>query len=126
VAVVVMIETVKGVEHVDEIAQVPGVDVLYVGPGDLALSLGVPLHPQDRTPEEAGRHAEAVERVRASCERTGKVAGIHTGDGQTARQYAEEGFQMVTVVSDMGLIAAGGRRELAVVRSLKPSSDSPV
>lgn len=108
----VMVETREGLEKVEEIAATPGLDGIYVGPADLALSLG--LAPTLEITENA--HVEAVDRIRDACRRNGIVAGIHCGSGEWARKHAEAGFQVVTVTMDTKLLTEAARRELDVAR----------
>jgi 4-hydroxy-2-oxoheptanedioate aldolase len=115
-ACVVMVETAEGLRNVDAIAATPGVDAIYIGPGDLALGLGLSAWSEDWNSEEAAVHREAVERIRSACRRHGVAAGFHCGDGESARRYLDDGFLMVTVATDLGLIATGGRSELAAAR----------
>ena len=119
-ACVVMIETAEGVRNADAIAATPGVDAVYIGPGDLALGLGLSAWSEDWSPDEAKIHAEAIERIRLACVRHGVAPGMHTGNGVTARRYLDQGFLMLTVVSDIGLITGGGPVQLAIARG--PSS----
>jgi 4-hydroxy-2-oxoheptanedioate aldolase len=109
----VMVETGEGLERVDEIAATPGLDGIYIGPSDLALSLGLPPTLDVREEE----HAEAIERIREACHRNGIAAGIHSPDGQWARRHAEAGFEIVTVATDAALLRAATLRELDVARA---------
>ena len=97
---IVMIETRQGLERVEEIAAVPGVDGIYVGPADLAISLG--LAPTMDVTERA--HVEAVRRIREACRKHGIVVGIHAASGEWAKRHAEAGFDMVTVATDATLL----------------------
>lgn len=106
------VETRAGLENVEEICATPGLDGVYIGPADLALSLGIP---QDRTAEDP-RHAEAVERIRAACEKNGLAAGMHSTSGALARQYAEQGFSMLNVGADHLLLGAAVEREVREAR----------
>lgn len=107
-----MIETRDGLEAADEICAVDGVTGVYIGPSDLALSLG--FDPQAERPAE---HAEAIERVRAACERAGIVPAVHAMNGAEAKQRSEQGFRMVTVTADAALLAIGALTELAAARA---------
>ena len=108
----VMVETREALDRVDEIASTPGLDGIYVGPSDLALSLGLPP-----TLEIGGEeHAEAIERVREACARNGIAAGIQAPSGEWARRHAEAGFDMVTVATDASLLRGAALAELAAVR----------
>lgn len=112
----VMIETGAGVERADEIASTPGLDGIYIGPGDLGLSLGMaPGRPRDD--DQKARFAAAIDRVLRACQDAGIVAGIHTGDGATAAGWVRRGFRWVTVVSEYGLVINGATRELAACRA---------
>jgi 4-hydroxy-2-oxoheptanedioate aldolase len=119
-ACVLMIETKDGLANLDEIAATPGVDALYVGPGDLALGLGMSWDSSRWSPSEAEAHASAIERIRRAAVRNGIAPGIHVGDGATSARYIEQGFQMLTVASDLGLITVFGAPELALARAAVP------
>lgn len=93
----VMVESASAVERVDDIAGVSGVDGIYVGPADLAVSMG--LLPGSR---DAGLEA-AIERVRGACAAAGVVAAIHATDGAEARRRLDQGFAMATCGTDLGL-----------------------
>jgi 4-hydroxy-2-oxoheptanedioate aldolase len=115
VACIVMVETATGLRNVDEIAATPGIAAVYVGPGDLALSLGLPLGGL-RSADEEGTHASAVEAIRVACDRAGIAAGIYVGDGVAARRYIEAGFRIVTASIDYTVLETGSRRDLAAAR----------
>jgi 4-hydroxy-2-oxoheptanedioate aldolase len=103
VACIVMVETQEGLDNLDEICETPGVDAIYVGPADLALSLGLPPAYEHDEP----RHADAITKIRDACQRHGVVAGIHCADGEMAARRIDEGFQMVTVGQDLGVLGSG-------------------
>lgn len=109
-----MIETRAGLDASDDICATPGVDGVYIGPSDLALSLGdQPARGASPSPE----HSAAVERIREACERAGIVPGIHCYDGAGGKVRVEEGFRLVTVCADATLLALAGASELAAARS---------
>ncbi|HVW44314.1 MAG TPA: aldolase/citrate lyase family protein [Amycolatopsis sp.] len=95
----VMIETAAGVAKAGEIAAVPGVHGVYVGPGDLAVSLGLP--PAEGPRHE--RHRAAVRDICDACQAAGIAAGI-TGD---PRAEVARGFRMVTAGSDIAFLSSG-------------------
>jgi 2-keto-3-deoxy-L-rhamnonate aldolase RhmA len=72
--------------------------------------------PDDWTPAEAKLHADTVERIRLACVANGVAPGMHTGDGAVARRYLEGGFQMVTVINELGLITVGAKAHMAMAR----------
>jgi 4-hydroxy-2-oxoheptanedioate aldolase len=102
----VMIETRAGLERAEEIAATPGLDGIYIGPSDLALTLG--LQPTLRL--EHPPVLEAIERVRAVCAGAGVLAGLHCLAAEDAAEHAGR-FAMVTAGGDalhlQGALAAG-------------------
>jgi 4-hydroxy-2-oxoheptanedioate aldolase len=112
VVCLVMVETREALERVGEIAATPGLDGVYIGPSDLALSLGLP--PTLEIME--GEHAEAVERIREACHEHGIAAGIHAPSGEWARRHAQAGFDLITVASDAPLLRGAASREMTTAR----------
>jgi 4-hydroxy-2-oxoheptanedioate aldolase len=108
----VMVETREALERVDEIAATPGLDGIYVGPSDLALSLGLP--PTLEVKE--GEHVEAVRRIREACHEHEIAAGIHAPSGEWAKRHAEAGFDLITVATDAPLLRGAALKELTVAR----------
>ena len=116
-ACVLMVETKDGLANLDAIASTPGIDAIYIGPGDLALGLGMGWDAESRSASENEAHAAAVEKIRKACERHGVAPGIHVGDAETSYRYIEQGFRLLTVASDIGLIFGGAAATLERVRS---------
>jgi 2-keto-3-deoxy-L-rhamnonate aldolase RhmA len=98
----VMIETRTGVENAKEIADVEGVDFVFIGTGDLSLSL-------DEFPAPGAKHAQALAEILAACRRAGKACGAFTGSVEAAARRRAEGFVLVTVSTDVDLIRDGFR-----------------
>ena len=113
VVCVIMIETVKGVENVDEILAVPGVDVVLIGPNDLALSESGTLEASARKP----RDRELVGRVLEACGRAGVVVATSVGGLDDARQWLDVGIKMIGV-SDVDLL---GGACVEALRALRPT-----
>jgi len=90
------IEDMEGIENAEAIASVDGVDIGFLGPGDLAMSMGV-------APGHAD-HEAALQRFREGCQRVGKPSGIPLGDGVSARQRIAEGFQFIDVSNDFRML----------------------
>ncbi|MFK5581830.1 HpcH/HpaI aldolase family protein [Serinicoccus sp. LYQ131] len=107
----VMVETQEGLDRVDEIAATPGVDVIYVGPADLSLALGLPPAYEHEDPV----HADAVAKIQSACDRHGVVAGVHCTGGEMGARRISQGFRMTTLVNDLALVRSGGTHELAAV-----------
>ena len=112
IACIVMIETQAGLDNLDAIVSTPGVSGVYVGPADLALSLGLP--PRGDTDEP--RHLAAVEHILATCKRLGVPAGIHTGGLEWSKRRLAMGFDFVTLGTDVGFMMQAASGDLAAVR----------
>lgn len=95
------VECATGVANAAEIARVEGVDVLFVGPGDLSANLGAMGNPS------APHVQEAITSVLTAAKAAGKAAGILAPNPKDADHYIESGFTMVAVGSDLGLLARG-------------------
>jgi 2-dehydro-3-deoxyglucarate aldolase len=98
IAVVVQIESCAGVAAASEIAAVNGVDALFVGPSDLAAAygrLGNPNHPDVQA---------AIAEVQAAGIAAGKTIGILAPAEADARRYLKQGFNLVAVGSDLGVL----------------------
>lgn len=108
----VMIETAKGVDNAEAICSVEGVDGVYLGPADLAITYGLPPGLDQRS----GPVFDAMETVIATCAAHGIVAGIHTPSGEAARRMTDMGFRMATIASDVMLLSAAAGAELSVAR----------
>ena len=92
-----MIETTTALESLDEILSVAGVNIVYVGPSDLSMNLG--LGPGDHDGEEA--FDEVLSMIVDACERHGVMPGIHANAALAPRRL-DQGFTMVTVAEDLG------------------------
>jgi 2-keto-3-deoxy-L-rhamnonate aldolase RhmA len=100
VTVGAMIETRTGVENASAIAAAVGVDYVFIGSGDLALSLGVT--PQDTQPLEA-----AIRAVLEACAAAGKPCGIFTMNAADARLRTTQGFSPTVAANDLSVVMAG-------------------
>jgi len=107
----VQLESIQAVENAEAIMSVPGVNGCWVGPADLAFSLGI--HPRDAAKDD--RHARALERVVAVCRDTGKVPGLSCSGPEEARDRAAQGFRYLTAGGDMGLMLAAAKAGLVTM-----------
>jgi 4-hydroxy-2-oxoheptanedioate aldolase len=112
VSVFVMIETAQGLSALDEICAVPGLTGIYVGPADLAISLG--YGPADAW--SATALLDAYARIHASASAAGLVAGIHAGVGKSGKAMAELGFRMITLASESQALRRGAAEHLREVQ----------
>ena len=107
-SVFAMIETAPGLSALDEICAVPGLSGVYVGPADLAISLG-------HKPSEAWTDPEireAMARIQSAASAAGVVAGIHAGAGKPGKAMSELGFRMITLTSESQALRRGAAEHL--------------
>jgi 2-dehydro-3-deoxyglucarate aldolase/4-hydroxy-2-oxoheptanedioate aldolase len=112
ILVAVMIETAKGMENAAAIAAVPGVDMVFIGPFDLSLSIGA-------FPDFGPRHQEALETIKSATLAQGKYIGIFTPHGAAAADRRAQGFQMVILANDQDLVQSPSK---AQVERFRPGS----
>ena len=101
ITVIVQLETLEALWRIDEIASVEGIDAIFVGPADLAASMGHIGQLGAAEVQDAIR--EAVGRINA-C---GKPAGILSVSNEMTQVYINDGFTFVAVGSDVNLLTAG-------------------
>ena len=98
---VVQIETEEGVNNAPEIAAVDGVDVLFIGPLDLSVSLGIPQE------FENPKFLSAMDSVSTACKENNKAAGILVPNLDYLEKWIAKGFTFLVVGSDGGVMASG-------------------
>jgi 4-hydroxy-2-oxoheptanedioate aldolase len=108
-----MIESRAALDAVAEIAAVPGLDGLFVGPNDLALSLG--LRPGLTPPAPASRRA--WERICEVAHAAGLYAGTFCADGATAARLTRLGYDLVTPGNDVAQLLAGTAAAISAARA---------
>lgn len=109
VSVFAMIETAAGLDAVADICAVPGLAGVYVGPADLAISLGEGVVKAVSQPKVR----DAIVRVQQAAAAAGAVAGIHAGDGVTGKELAALGFQLITLAPESQALRRGAIAHLA-------------
>ena len=111
--VAVQIESTQALENLDEILSVPGIDVAFVGPNDLHAQLG--LVPSTEGDEPA--FVEALDRLRVSGREHHVALGIFSRDGEAAARRVSQGFQMVSVTTDINSMITAAAHHLRVARA---------
>lgn len=107
--IIVQIETPQAVENIREIVSLEGIDVAFVGPSDLTMTLGLIDNRSDP------RVKEAMKKVVAACNDAGKAAGVMAGNLDEAKQAVEMGFRFISLGSDLRYLANGSKQFLAAV-----------
>ncbi len=109
ILVIPQIEDMEGIHNTEAIMSVEGIDVGFLGPGDLSLAMGVERgHPD---------HEAAIQKFLAGCKKVGKPCGIPERDIEVARKRIAEGFQFMDVASDLRMLEATAQQILAAVRA---------
>lgn len=100
ICIIAQIETPEAVKAAENIAQVDGIDALFVGPSDLSTNMGHLIQPQQPDVQEAIVH------VQQSAQRAGKPVGILAPAQKDAEHYLSLGYTLMAVGSDQGLLIA--------------------
>ena len=108
--VILQIERRQAIEDIDALLSVEGVDVAFVGPGDLSIDLGVPG--QSDHPVVI----QAIDRVLESCERHNVVPGIHLNNADPLVEWIRKGARMITWSTDIWMLRLSGSQALGQLR----------
>jgi 2-keto-3-deoxy-L-rhamnonate aldolase RhmA len=111
---VLQIESREGLENVEEIAATPGLDVLFVGPYDLTISMGIA---EEFRGDQFWR---AVERVVAACRSNRVAPGLQTGDKWIFREAQKRGVRFLLYSNDVTVLFEGYRDAIAELREPAP------
>ena len=110
ICVILQIETKKGLDNLEAIAAVPGVDGLFIGPSDLGASLGYGGNQQH--PDLRATVIKTIDRIHAA----GKPAGLLTGDAELRRMALEAGVDFLALGVDAAILTRGAETLLASFR----------
>ncbi|WAH60661.1 aldolase/citrate lyase family protein [Pseudomonas silvicola] len=99
----IQIETAEGLQNIEEIAAVEGIDVIFIGPGDLSVSLNA------MGPENAARLNQAITTIIEVSERAGKVTGMFRMSADDVNDWRGFGVSFFVVASDTMFLAAGAQ-----------------
>ena len=105
------IEDLEGADNTEAIMAVDGMDVAYIGPSDLALSMGLTSADMFTNAD----HAAAIAKVLAGAQANGKPAGLPAPTVERARQLIAQGFTMLDYSSDYRILQAAVVEQLAAV-----------
>jgi 4-hydroxy-2-oxoheptanedioate aldolase len=108
--VIVMVETASALDDLDAILAVDGLDGIYVGPGDLSLSLEL------TGDEHRGELREVLSSIIARAVGSGLPVGVHAASGEDAAGFAAEGATIVTAAADIVALSAAVAHHLDVAR----------
>lgn len=123
ICVLVQVESKKGLDNLDEILKVDGVDGVFIGPADLSAALGYRGHPGHEDVQKI--IVDSIHKIRAA----GKAAGILSADEKLAQHYLTLGTEFVAVGVDTSLLMKSLKQLLAKFKSSpakEPSSSTSI
>lgn len=115
--VVAQIESREGVANAADIAAIDGVDVLFVGPLDLSIDLGM------RGQQSHQAFRDSLRQVVQAARQHGKAAGILARNMEQAAEFLAMGFVFISVGSDRGLVSSGMGKNADAFAALKAGAE---
>ncbi len=115
---IVQVESVKGIENLDDILRVEGVDGVFIGPADLAASMGYLGQPEN--PEVKATIENALKKIRQAE----KIAGIMAVVKRNADHYATHGANMIATAIDTLLLANAATQNIENYKQLTTNSSN--
>jgi 4-hydroxy-2-oxoheptanedioate aldolase len=113
IIVTIQIESIPAMRHLEEIFEVPGIDVAFVGPNDLHAQLGLTPSSDGAEPAFMG----ALESIREQARKRNIALGIFAGNGESAAMRLRQGFQMVSVTTDVDCMVSAAVENLRLANS---------
>ncbi|MHC4510632.1 MAG: HpcH/HpaI aldolase family protein [Planctomycetota bacterium] len=113
---IVQVESKEVLEHLDEIAAIDGVDLLFVGPSDLSMALGIfgqLDHP---------RFIDALKTASTAAKKAGKATGVLMRSPEEFTKYHDLGFRFIACGADATFVASGARSTAGTLNDLRASS----
>ncbi|MDP7196247.1 MAG: aldolase/citrate lyase family protein, partial [SAR202 cluster bacterium] len=115
-----MIETKEAVDNIDEILSVPNLTGVYIGPGDMCSSYG--MKPQFDVKNDP--IYSNIKMIAKKAQKNGKIAGIHNGTVNYAKEMIELGYQFVTISSDFRSMSTYAQRIIDEMKNTKNNKTS--
>ncbi len=112
-----MIETADGMKNLDDIVATPGLDGVYIGPADLTLGLTGRKYPTGFDREEP-EMVDAIKTILQKSHKAGIKACLHCGNPAYAAKAVGWGFDLVTLLNDVRLLAGAAQASVAQVRKI--------
>ena len=113
-------ESIEGLENVEKIAAMPGLDAIFIGTGDLSLEMGIAFKADSSASHTVDdpQIVAAIDRVLAACRKNNVIPGIVTASAEDAARRIRQGFQLVTCMNDLGFFRSRSAQHIASVREL--------
>lgn len=116
IMVITVIEEAVAVDHIEEIASTPGLDVLFIGTSDLSFSLGL------RGRQNEPLLEDAIAKIVAAANRHKKFLGRPAATADQILRFREQGFQFFQCATELGFMAAGVRQLLEPLSKSQPTT----
>jgi 4-hydroxy-2-oxoheptanedioate aldolase len=116
-----MIESAEAVQNLEEILRTPNLDAIFVGPSDLAVTMGEAPGFDPRYPAVY----EAIEYIAAKCKEAGVIPGIHCGSVAYGVDMRRMGYRFMAYLSDFRMLQQTVSRSLSAFRTGTPSDIAP-
>ena len=113
-------ESLEGLKNIEKIAATPGLDVIFIGTGDLSLEMGVTFKADSAANHTTSNHelAAAVDHILKICQDNHVIPGIVTASAEDAARRIKQGFQFVTCMNDLGFFRSRTNQHIQTVREL--------
>lgn len=113
-------ESIEGLKNIEEIAATPGLDVIFIGTGDLSLEMGIAFKADSAASHtvDAPEIVTAIDRILKACQKNNVIPGIVTASAEDAARRIRQGFQFVTCMNDLGFFRSRTASHIASVREL--------
>jgi len=106
-----MIETREAVDNLEDILSVEELDAVYVGPSDLAISLGYKPMTEEKEVEDT------IKFIVDSCKKKNIKAGIHCPNGASCKKRFDMGYNLATIAADFALLASASATEIKIAKN---------
>jgi len=106
----IQVETVSALKRIDDIAAIDGVDVLFVGPSDLTMALGI-FNKFDHAD-----YQQAIKEVAKAAKNHGKAAGVLLQDIKEYEMYHQLGYSVLACGGDAAFVSRGAAQMVAQMR----------
>ena len=116
----VQCESIEGVNNIEEIAALPGVDGVFIGTGDLSLEMGIKFKADSSANHtvDSPEMVAAIDKILQACLKNGKIPGIVTASAEDTAKRVKQGFQFVTCMNDLGFFCSRTKQHLKSIREL--------
>lgn len=113
-------ESLEGLKNIDEIAATPGLDVIFIGTGDLSLEMGAAFKADSAANHtvDAPEIVAAIDKILKACQRNNVIAGIVTASAEDAARRIRQGFQFVTCMNDLGFFSSRTKQHFTAIREM--------